>query len=176
MAKPRMTLKIWRSRISRHESRGSADVAKSDMTSPECRLATSGGDKRIRAALYGYCSISATYSHSVHARPDLCSDLLDDQRACAGYRPPVSSVSCAPISDNVSPGTSPNTGSGNPPDPRPPPRPHASDHPATEVAAAAQGSECRSSGKVGPSGEWSNAALRQGLRCRVGQSAGSIGC
>ncbi len=35
----------------RHESRGSADVAKSDVTSPECRPAASDGDERMRAAL-----------------------------------------------------------------------------------------------------------------------------
>ena len=81
----------------------------------------------------------------MHARPDLRSYLLDDQKTCAGHRPPVSPVSCAPISDNVSPGTSPNAGSGNPPDPRAPPRPRASNHPATEVASTPQRSECRSS-------------------------------
>ncbi len=170
-----MRPKLWISQSSRHESRGSADVAKSDVTSPECRLAMSGGDKMIRAAVYGYRSTSATHSDSMHAGPDLRSYLLDDQRACAGYRPRVSPVSCAPISDNLSPGTSPNTGSGNPPDPRPPPRPHASDHPATEVASAPQGSECRSRRKAGPPREWSNAALGEGIRCRIGQPAGSIG-
>ena len=185
-----MTLKLWRSRIPRpypmkadprahclprHESRGSADVAKSDVTSPVCRAAAYHGDEMLQAAFYGYCSISPIYSNSMHARPDLCSYLLDNPRACTSHRRPVSPVSGPSVSDNVSPGTSPTAGSGNPPDPRPPAHPHASDHPATEVASAPQGSECRSRGKAGPSREWSNAALGERIRCRIGQSAGSIG-